>query len=69
MTNTDLLNQMIADSGIKKAKIAAELGVTYGALWQKIHNKRDFKASEIQTLCNLLGITTLQTKEEIFFAQ
>lgn len=68
MTNTALLNQLIAESGIKKAKIAAELGVTYASLWQKVHNKRDFKASEIQILCNLLGINTLQAKEEIFFA-
>ena len=68
MTNTVLLNQKIADSGIKKAKIAAALGVTYGALWQKVNNKRDFKASEIQKLCSLLGIETLQQKEEIFFA-
>ena len=68
MTNTKLLNQYIVNSGIKKGKIASALGVSYNALWQKTNNKRDFKASEIQILCEMLGIDSLQVKEEIFFA-
>ena len=68
MTNTALLNNRIADSGIKKGKIASALGITRTALWQKTNNKRDFKASEIKMLCDMLGVDSLQEKEQIFFA-
>ena len=68
MTDTRLLNSIIDKSGIKKGKIAEELGITRTALWQKMNNMRDFKASEITTICALLGVTSLDTKERIFFA-
>ena len=68
MTNKTLLNKYIEESGIKKGKIAATLGITRTALWQKANNKRDFKASEIKTLCDMIGVESLQEKEQIFFA-
>lgn len=69
MTNAELLNGRIELSGIKKGKIAKTLGITRTALWQKINNKREFKASEISTICSMLGITSLQEKDQIFFAE
>ena len=68
MTDTKLLNGIIENSGIKKGKIAQSLGITRTALWQKINNKRDFKASEITIICSMLNVTSLETKERIFFA-
>ena len=67
MTDTKMLNNYIEDSGIKKGKIAKTLGITRTALWQKMNNKRDFKASEISAICSLLDITSLEVKERIFF--
>lgn len=68
MTNTEKLNRRIEASGLKKSHIAKTLGMADSTLSRKISNKMDFKASEIDALCNLLGIESLEEKEAIFFA-
>lgn len=68
MTNTELLNQRIDESGLKKSYIAKALGIRTDTLSRKINNEREFKASEINTLCDILGIESLEEKEHIFFA-
>lgn len=68
MTNTQKLRDKIEASGFKRSYIAKALGITTAALYQKIANRREFKASEIDILCRILGITSLREKEEIFFA-
>lgn len=68
MTNTAELNKRIEASGLKKSYIAKALGIAVSTLSHKIRNRRDFKASEIDTLCELLGIESLEEKEAIFFA-
>lgn len=68
MTNTDLLEKRIRESGLKKSYIAKVLGITLKTLANKIMNRCEFKASEIDALCELLGITDLAEKEAIFFA-
>lgn len=68
MTDTAKLNKRIEDSGLKKSYIAKVLGVADSTLSRKIANMQEFKASEIDTLCNILNIETLEEKEAIFFA-
>lgn len=68
MTDKEKLNDCIKKAGFKKSYIAKVLGVAPCTLSHKISNRRDFKASEIDTLCKLLGIETLEEKEAIFFA-
>ena len=67
MTNTDLLNEYIEMRGLKKVFIARQLGLTPAGFHNCVTNKAEFKASQINTLCLLLGITDLTTKEAIFF--
>ena len=69
MTNTDLLEEKIAQSGKKKIYLAEKLGVTPQGLRNLIKNKTEFKARHIQILCDELGITTAKDKEAIFFAK
>lgn len=69
MTNTVLLNKLIKKSGLKKSYIAKTLGIAIGTLSRKIANKQEFKASEMDTLCDLLGVESLEQKENIFFAE
>lgn len=66
MTNTELLKKKIDLSGYKMKYIAAQLGITYYGLAKKVNNETEFKASEIQILCDLLNVTG-EEKEEIFF--
>ena len=68
MTDTERLQEIIADRGLKKNYIAKMLGITAETLSRKIRNKADFTSREIKELCTLLGIDTLEEKEAIFFA-
>ena len=69
MTNTELLEEKIAESGYKKSYIAKAIGLksVYG-LTKKLRNENEFKAKEINALCDLLNIDSLDEKERIFFA-
>lgn len=69
MTNTSLLELRIQKSGLKKSYIAKALNITPKTLANKIGNRCEFKASEIDALCKLLGINDPAEKEAIFFAK
>ena len=68
MTDTIALKEIIKKSGLKYSFIASELNITYQGLKNKIENVIEFKVSEVDILCKLLGITKLNEKEKIFFA-
>ena len=69
MTNTKLLEEKIDASGYKKSYIAKAIGLKSAfGLAKKIRNENEFKATEINALCKLLNIDTLEEKERIFFA-
>ncbi len=68
MTNTALLEQAIEASGYKKSYIAKAIGISRYGLLKKMRNENEFKSSEINTLCRLLKIDSLEEKERIFFA-
>ena len=68
MTNTEMLEKAIKDSGFKKVFLAQKIGLTPAGFYNCLNNKAEFKASQISTLCELLGIKELSTKEAIFFA-
>lgn len=69
MTNTEALNQRIGSCGIKKGKIAEMLGITKVSLSNKIHNRTQFKQSEIGKLVSLLGIQDPDERDNIFFGE
>ena len=68
MTDTELLEEKIRESGLKKKFIAEKIGISPYALAKKIKNITEFKTSEIDCICKLLNIATLDDKEKIFFA-
>ena len=67
MTDTEMLKELISNSGMKYLYIAEQLGITRYSLQKKIENKNEFKASEVNRLCELLRINSLEKKEAIFF--
>lgn len=69
MVNTALLEDAIRRSGKKKRYLADKVGCTYQSLRQRCNNIYDFKSSDIEVLCEELGITDLNEKERIFFAK
>ena len=64
MTNTKELEIAITRAGITKREIAKRLGLSEMGLYKKINNITEFKASEIKTLAEILGITDI---DKIFF--
>lgn len=67
MTDTNMLEKKIQESGLMKKHIAQLLNITPYCLAQKISNESEFKASEISILCEVLNVKTLKEKEAIFF--
>jgi hypothetical protein len=68
LTNTALLEEKITKSGLKKSYIAKAMGLSSYGLALKIQNVHEFKASEIEKMCILLGIDDLEERCAIFFA-
>lgn len=69
MTNTALLEEKIAQSGLKKTFLAEKVGLSLAGFRNCCTNVAEFKSTQIQILCKLLNITSLREKEAIFFAQ
>ena len=67
MTNTKKLRALILERGFIQEQVAAHLGITTASLNYKINNKREFKASEIHALIELLEIKD-EDVNGIFFA-
>jgi len=67
MNNTELLEKKIKESGKKKGYLAEKVGLSLAGFRNCITNKAEFKASQIDLLCEELHITSLKEKESIFF--
>ena len=69
MTNTELLEKKIQEVGKKKGYLARKCDLSRAGFLNCVTNKAEFKASQIDVLCEELGITSLREKEAIFFAK
>ena len=69
MTNTELLELKIKESGKKKCYLAQKCGLTYAGFRNCVINKAEWTASQIEILCVELGVTSLREKDAIFFAK
>lgn len=69
MTNSKLLKLKIKESGLKLGFIVEKLNTSYAWFNKKLENKKDFNATEMQILCEILNITDLAEKDRIFFAK
>lgn len=68
MTDTIALQNRIDESGLKQEFIAKKLGLSSYGFAKKRDNETEFKPSEIEVLCDLLNITSLEERFAIFFA-
>lgn len=66
MTNTLKLKALIMEHGFTQEEVAKRLGISAQSMNAKINNKREFKASEITIMIDLLKITDISA---IFFNQ
>ena len=68
MTNTELLEAKIKESGKKISYLAEKCGLSYAGFRNCVTNKAEFKVSHVETLCRELEITSLKERQVIFFA-
>ena len=68
MTNTELLEKKISESGKKKGYLADKCGISRAWFRACMKNKAEFKTRHIKILCFELYITDLAEKEAIFYA-
>lgn len=64
--NTVLLEKKIQDSGMKRKAISEKADLTYQGFMNKAKGKREFTASEIQSLAKTLNLSSDEIFE-IFF--
>jgi transcriptional regulator with XRE-family HTH domain len=69
VTNTLRLRERIKDSGLKYQYIADKMGLSRFGLMKKIENETEFKTSEVEKLCEILSIDSLDERMAIFFAK
>lgn len=66
MTNTLELDYAIKRAGLDREQVAKILGIAVSTLFNKLHNKVEFKASEIAKLKSVLNLSAKQ-RDMIFF--
>lgn len=64
----DFLEDYIKNSGFKVSYLADQLGISLTAFYKKLDSKIAFRASEVFTLCVLLGISN-EDKKKIFIIE
>lgn len=66
MVNTELLNNKIDASGLKRVYIARMLGISHQALSNKVNNVSPFRAAEVYVLKDLMRLSD-DDADSIFF--
>ena len=68
MTNSNALRAAIVGAGYKVPQLSELMGISVQSLYNKINNRTEFLASEIDTLCECLHLT-LEQRMLIFFVR
>lgn len=69
LTDSERLKELIKSKGLMYKYVAKCLNLSYYGFMLKVNNVHEFTTGEITALCDLLGITSLKEKEQIFFAK
>ena len=69
MTNTELLDAKIQESGKKIKYLADKCGMSVQTFRRCRKNLSEFRTSHINVLCAELSITKLSEKEAIFYSR
>lgn len=69
MTDWELLEKKIDESGLRRSFVYERVGITRSGWNHKKKSKGDFSPTQILRLCEVLHITKLSEREQIFFAK
>lgn len=68
MTDSVMFRKKIKERGITFTYLAKKIGITREALYKKVANETEFKASEISCASDVLQLTQTEVNQ-IFFAK
>lgn len=68
MTDVELLQKVLDESGFRMDFVAKKMGLTYQGFRNKVTGKSEFKTREVTKLCDILGLTS-EMRDRIFFAR
>lgn len=68
MTDLKALSSRIKESGIPMSVIARRSGILRETLYNRLAGRGEFKASEIESLANVLRLSSRE-RDDIFFAK
>ena len=68
MTNTDKLQGKMREKKLTIKSLAGQVGLSPTALFNKIHNKKEFLVSEVQSISNALALNDGEI-QDIFFSK
>lgn len=68
MTDVEALKRLMKENGKSQAELSAELGISNQRLANKLNNREEFRASEIQKLIRIFNMNARQT-DYIFFEE
>ena len=67
MTKTEKLQGRMREKGFTIITLAKKIGISHTALFNKIHNKKEFRVSEVQSVGTALALSDKEI-QDIFFA-
>lgn len=68
MVDYEALNRAIDESGLKRNAIAERLGISDQTFIAKTKGKSELRLSEVETLCDVLRLSSTQ-RQTIFFSK
>lgn len=63
MTNTEMLERKISDSGLSVAELAIAVGISENTLVRKIRGEEEFLVSELWTVGEVLELKAAEMQE------
>lgn len=68
MTQTNKIQGKMKEKGLTISTLSLKIGISKTSLFNKIHNQREFLASEISSIRTVLNLSDSEV-QEIFFAK
>lgn len=66
MTDVESLKRLMKENGKSQTELSAELGISDQRLANKLNNREEFRASEIQKLIRIFNMNAKQTDHILF---
>lgn len=67
MTDSEKLKAIIAERGYELRNVAEQMDLSAKELQLRVDNRKEFRSGEVAALCDILDISSMEEKKDIFF--